>query len=160
MLGLNDSVGNWTFDPQEIHDIILGHFNKTYTIELTSCPKAATINPSLLSILPQQDRDSLTKPPLISEIKNAIQSFKPLKAPGPGSDGIHPVFFQKYWIDTGSAVIDSCINAFTTLKIPEDINKTFVTLIPKVKHPQNITQYSPISLCNTIYKTIIKIIVN
>lgn len=87
-----------------------------------------------------------------------LNPFKPLKAPG--TYGIHPFFFQIYWTDTNSAVIVTCVNAFNTLEILEDINKTFVTLIPKVKHPQNITQYRSSSLCNTIYKTITKIIVN
>lgn len=63
------------FNPQGIQDIILGHFNKIYTTELTSCPKAIPINPSLLNILSQQDTESLTKPLLISEIKNVIKSI-------------------------------------------------------------------------------------
>lgn len=33
-------------------------------------------------------------------------------------------------------------------------------MIPKVKHPTSIVQYRPISLCNTLYKIITKILVH
>lgn len=44
--------------------------------------------------------------------------------------------------------------------MPEVVNKTVIVLIPKVKNPQNITQYRPISLCNVIYKICSKVLAN
>lgn len=41
-----------------------------------------------------------------------------------------------------------------------EMNHTFLTLIPKVYSPTSVTQYRPISLCNTTYKIIAKILVN
>lgn len=40
------------------------------------------------------------------------------------------------------------------------INQTLLALIPKVKDPNNLTQYRPISLCTIVYKVIYKTIVN
>lgn len=87
------------------------------------------------------------------EIKEAIFSFKPLKAPGLG--GFHPVFFQKYWNITSFLK-----QIFRTHKIPEDLNATLLCLIPKTSKPQTIHQLRPIDLCNTLYKAITKILVS
>ena len=44
--------------------------------------------------------------------------------------------------------------------LPAGMNDTTITLIPKVRHPQKISQYRPISLCPVLYKIASKCIVN
>jgi hypothetical protein len=39
------------------------------------------------------------------------------------------------------------------------LNKTLISLIPKCLGPETLTQFRPISLCNTVYKIVTKIIV-
>lgn len=60
----------------------------------------------------------------------------------------------------GSSVITLCQDTFTTGTIPEDVNRAFLCLIPKVKNTTTITQYRAISLCNMAYKIITMILVN
>lgn len=42
----------------------------------------------------------------------------------------------------------------------KEINHTFIALIPKSNNPNNSNDFRPISLCNRIYKIIVKIMAN
>ena len=44
--------------------------------------------------------------------------------------------------------------------MPPGLNETFICLIPKVKSPQKIIKFRPISLCNVSYKIISKVLAN
>lgn len=57
----------------------------------------------------------------------------------------------------GSCVIFCVLDALITV-LCRDINETYMCLIPKVKHPQKITEFRPISLCNMFYKIISKVL--
>lgn len=41
-----------------------------------------------------------------------------------------------------------------------DMNRTQITLIPKVPNPENLEQFRPINLCNFVYKIISKVMTN
>ena len=100
----------------------------------------------------------LVKTYTASEVASAIKDMAPLKAPG--SDGMPPLFYHTYWSDIGmhiSQAVLSCLNSGFLLK---SINRTFITIIPKVKNLEGVTKFSPISLCNVIYKTISKVNAN
>lgn len=40
------------------------------------------------------------------------------------------------------------------------MNHTFITLIPKVDSPEQVSKYHPISLCNVLYKIFSKVLEN
>ncbi|XP_008231741.1 PREDICTED: uncharacterized protein LOC103330914 [Prunus mume] len=44
--------------------------------------------------------------------------------------------------------------------LPEHLNDTLIALVPKVERPLNMAQLRPISLCNTLYKVVSKILVS
>ena len=41
----------------------------------------------------------------------------------------------------------------------EYLNRTLITLIPKCNAPESLSNYRPISLCNTVHKIVTKVIV-
>uniref|UniRef100_A0A2N9HIV3 CCHC-type domain-containing protein n=1 Tax=Fagus sylvatica TaxID=28930 RepID=A0A2N9HIV3_FAGSY len=100
----------------------------------------------------------LLTPVTARDVKDSLWSFKPFKAPGP--DGLHPGFFQRCWPQVGESVVKEVCHIFSSGRMPEYLNKTLIALIPKCNGPETLNQFRPISLCNTVYKIVTKIIVS
>ena len=64
------------------------------------------------------------------------------------------IFFQKYWGIVGNDVICMVLNVQNSNMSMIEINRTNITLGPKIKHPTKMSDFRPISLCNVIYKLI------
>jgi hypothetical protein len=92
------------------------------------------------------------------EVVMALKQMGPLKAPGP--DGLPPLFYQKYWHLLGEDITKVVLNCLNSGKILKAINHTYITLIPKVKNPEDVKEFRPISLCNVIYKILSKVLAN
>jgi len=69
-----------------------------------------------------------------------------------------PMFFQQYWHIVGDVVIAVVLQALQSGTPPFTLNHTFITLIPKIKRPEEITEFRPINLCNVVYKLISKVL--
>lgn len=80
------------------------------------------------------------------------------KAPGP--DGLTAGFYPHHWELLGPGVSTMVLDFVNSGEMPHSINKTTIVLIPKIKHPQEMKQFRPISLCNVIYKICSKILAN
>lgn len=94
----------------------------------------------------------------VEEVKVALNQMAPLKAPGP--DGMPPLFYQHFWGLVDNDVTNSILSWLNSGTIPYPLNHTFITLIPKTKNPEYVTQYRPISLCNVLYKNFSKVLTN
>jgi hypothetical protein len=92
------------------------------------------------------------------EIKVALFQMKPGKSPG--VDGFIAGFYQKHWELLKHDVTSDVLGFLNGGDMPELINRTILVLIPKVAHPQELTQFRPISLCNVIYKICSKLLAN
>ena len=101
---------------------------------------------------------SLLAPVNAKDVKISLWSFKPFKAPG--LDGLHSGFFQKCWNTVGESVVKEVSHISSTGKMPKYLNKTLISLIPKCLGSETLNQFRPISLCNTVYKIVTKIIVS
>ncbi|KAL0437443.1 UNVERIFIED_CONTAM: putative mitochondrial protein [Sesamum radiatum] len=84
-----------------------------------------------------------------------MASFK-----SPDPDGFPPSFFKQFWHIVGRQVIDATLYFFSNGQILPAINHTYITLIPKGPNARTVEQFRPISLCNTTYKVISKILAN
>ena len=73
------------------------------------------------------------------EVEMAVKQMAPLKAPGP--DGMPPIFFQKFWNIIGDDVVKAIHSCLNSGNILPGLNHTFISLIPKVKHPEFVTEF-------------------
>ena len=91
-------------------------------------------------------------------METALIQMHPTKALGP--DGMSATFFQNYWGIVGNDVTCMVLNVLNNNMSLIEINRTNITLVPKIKNPTNMTDFIPISLCNVVYKLISKVLAN
>jgi hypothetical protein len=77
-----------------------------------------------------------------------------------GPDGFPARFFQKNWLTLKSVIIGGVKAFFESGLMPPEVNETAIVLILKISEPEHLKDFRPISLCNVIYKVIVKCLVN
>jgi hypothetical protein len=82
----------------------------------------------------------------------------PDKAPGP--DGFTARFFQHCWEIIKSDLTKMIRKSQASSKLGGSTNSAFLALIPKEKGALSFSRFMPISLCNTSYKILTKVIAN
>jgi len=90
------------------------------------------------------------------EVKKALFRIGDLKAPGP--DGLHVVFFKRFWHLMEDDLVEEVLGAVQSASIPMGWNDTTIVMIPKIDNPDKVTHFRPISLCNVVYKIISKML--
>ena len=100
----------------------------------------------------------LIDPVSFAEVKLAVFSMSPFKAPGP--DGFQAYFFKEYWEIVGTEIWNIVRSAFLGEFLNPSIMETLIVLIPKIDNPTFMKDFRPISLCNVVYKIITKVLTN
>lgn len=106
----------------------------------------------------EEDNQELLHPFTAEEVKSALYSMHPTKAPGP--DGMPALFYQRSWHIVGKDVTECVQDTLNGNPFPTGLNHTFISLIPKVNNPTRMKDLRPISLCNVIYKIVSKVLTN
>ena len=92
------------------------------------------------------------------EVKQAINHMAPLKALRP--NGMPPLFYQYYWNLIGDDIFDTVLRYLNSATLPDHLNHTFITLIPKKKNSEFASEFRPISLCKVLNKIFSKVLAN
>ncbi|CAL1388699.1 unnamed protein product [Linum trigynum] len=147
---LKDETGAWVEDEQRLQDMARMFFQLLYTDEPSSLQSLPSLFPNVTEEFGESTSGTFTD----EEVRRAVMGMGALKAPG--SDGLHPLFFQKFWPTVGAEVIQFARDCWTDPTKVKLVNETILVLIPKVSRPSLIEQYRPISLCNVTYKILTK----
>lgn len=91
------------------------------------------------------------------EIRVGLWALKPFKAPRP--NGLHAGFYQHFWMEVKNSIYKEIKGIFEKGCVLSYLNETLIYLIPKCQNPETLSNYRPISLCNSVYKIVLKILV-
>ncbi|XP_074298451.1 uncharacterized protein LOC141629330 [Silene latifolia] len=75
-----------------------------------------------------------------------------------GPDGYSSQFFKDSCAIVGKDICNAVRNMISSGKVLKEANNTTLTLIPKVNVPDSVTQFRPITCCNTVYKCMAKVL--
>lgn len=144
--------GNVVNNLKEIEDNALSYFMKLYNGNSTQ--KLPTVH--CRRKIFQEGCSMLTARITERELWRAIQSIHIDSSPGP--DGMGAAVFKMHWIHLKNLMLQAYQEALDNGEFLQEINHTFISLIPKVKKPNRIEDYMSISCCNVSYKIFSKII--
>ena len=153
---LRNSEGNLVSGDESILAMVVDYYSSLYTssgpvgiedvMQFTKPLVTAEMNSNLIGSFSRE------------EVELALKQMARLKAPGP--DGMPPIFFQKFWNTVGDDVVEAVLSCLNSGTILPGLNHTFISLIPKVKSPEYVTEFQPIALCNILYKLVSKVLAN
>eukprot|EP00253_Pinus_taeda_P032784 PITA_32784 len=132
--------------------------------DLYSAPEENHIDPHsyLMNLIPKcvknKDNAMLTAPISMDELKEVLDCMEPDKAPGP--DGFSVRFLLTCWSTIKKDLLRMVRKSQNCARLGGGINSAFLALIPKEKGASDFSRFRPISLCNSSYKLVSKIIAN
>lgn len=135
---------------------VTNHFQQLFKSNgLNNTQQLLDVEPCVTSEM----NDSLLAEFSEEEVVAALNSIRDLKAPGP--DGMPSAFYKNFWDVVGRKVTSEVLQILNEgAPIPVEWNQTVMSLIPKVKTPESVSELRPISLCNVLYKIVAKILAN
>lgn len=123
LLNENDEWTNWQ---NGLQSLIQDYFQNLFTAEQTN---GDTVLNCITQTVSEHQNRLLLETITEAEVKAAVFSMHPDKAPGP--DGMTPAFFQKNCNVVGKEVVVMIKKFFETGVLLENINATNIVLIPK-----------------------------
>jgi len=133
--------------------VVFHFFHNLYSHQ--NRPRASCSNLEFSRLKPSSSA-ALELPFSAEEITAAVWDCDGNKAPDP--DGINFLFIKKAWNIIGEDIIQMVDEFYQTNLLPAGINSTFVTLIPKIKGANKLSDFRPISLVGNLYKIFSKIL--
>ena len=146
--------GTWVQGNENIGNSFMSFFSDLF--KSSNPPFYDEVKDLFDPVISLKENEQICMIPTDLEIKEVLFSMGSLKSPGP--DGFPPLFFKHYWNIVNKEVTEAVKNFFSSGRLLQQLNHTFITLIPKVVGVARVNQFRPISLYNVVYKVISKIL--
>ena len=103
-------------------------------------------------------RDTLIRPFTLEEVQSAIAGLNGEGAPRP--DGLPVRFYKEFWALVKGDVMATLEELRSPQANMERINKSYLFMFPKRQGAESVNDYRPISLSNSIYLIVAKVLAN
>ncbi|PNX80406.1 cysteine-rich receptor-like protein kinase, partial [Trifolium pratense] len=143
----------WIQGVDSIKNEVKEHFSKIFTEEWVNRPFLQGID---FNKLTNDDNDLLLEPFSEEEVREIIWSCDGNKSPGP--DGFNLNFLKFCWPIVKSDVMAFLSEFHSNAVLPKALTSSFLTLVPKKDHPQDLFDYRPICLIGCLYKILSKLL--
>ena len=157
---LYDTNGKEVHDPRDILDLELNFYKSLYSSKIAKNTAVCNYNFFLNDNVPKicnEDKMLCEADITLNEIGLALQALPNGKSPG--SDGFTTDFLKFFWPDIRDLVFESFKYSFESGELSIDQKRGILSLIPKKdKDLRHLGNWRPISLLNTDYKILTKLL--
>jgi hypothetical protein len=152
MVALNTQHG-WVEGPIQVREEVVSYFRNHFNSEEWPRPNLDGI---VFPQVPQDKMGLLTAIFTLEEISEVVKGCDGSKSPGP--DGYNFAFVKHFW-DLMKHEVRIMFDQFHGNEcLPKCLSSYFLTLIPKVRSPQAVGDFRPISLLGCLYKMVAKVL--
>ena len=145
----------------ELENHILAFYEQLYTrdeqVEIAMEAREDCLQ-YLKPLVTEEHNKELSRPITMEEVTAAVKQLPAGKAPG--TDTIPAEFYQALWEEIDSDILHFVTESLDQAHIAEELNVSKIALLPKSEDRSRIQNFRPISLLNTPYKIIAKILAN
>ena len=149
-----DADGNIVCGLQNILETQVKFYSDLYTAE--AIQPDDTFLKAIDSELTDDQSQNLDRDITMLELTKSLKLMKNNKSPGP--DGIVTEFYKFYWKDIGQDLFEVFQNSLNKELLPQSQYLAVIRLIFKKGERENLKNWRPISLLNTDYKILTKLL--